>query len=557
MSYRSLAERVGNAVRLAEVLKVLARHGFAHLVRASGLDDGIPARLLRELKLLDPPEAAPRSLGTRLASALCELGPTFVKFGQVLSTRPDLLPQQVCADLAELRDRVPSVPFEEIRAELEEDLGGAVDELFADFPREPIAAASMSQVYKASLPDGTPVAVKVRRPGIDEVVEADLALMTALAEWAEANLEEVAWTDPTKTVDEFARAIRRELDFSIEKRTLLMFAENFAGFPRVEVPRVHPALSSSRILTMDWVDGARVDDVEAYPGRDSDPREVARTGVEVVCTQVFEHRFFHADPHPGNIFLTRENRVTFLDYGMVGRLSEPDVHAMADLLAAAHAADPEACVEALLSFTVKGDVADRRALTHEVADYLAFEAQDIMASGQVGKAIEYLTGILRAHRLQLAPRFSLLMKALATIETTARTLDPNLDMLPLIRPHVERVITSRFAPGELRDQLEDELRRSMRTLRDMPADLHGVLRSARAGRLAFRLDLERFHDLVDVADRASNRLAFAIVSGALIVGSSLLMATEAGAPRLGLTGFIGAGLAGLLLIVSIMRSRAL
>lgn len=554
MAYGPLEERVGNVVRITEVVRVLVHHGFAHLVRASGLADGLPARVLRELKLLSAPSGEPETIGVRLRRVLCELGPTFVKFGQVLSTRPDVLGPEICDELRGLQDDVPAVPFDQIEPVLERELGGKVDELFTAFTRTPLAAASISQVYRARLEGDTEVVVKVRRPGIRDLIESDLRLMRGLAEWTQRG-EDLDWTDPVAMVDEFARSIRRELDLGIERRLIERFRENFAESPGVHIPRTYPARSSDGILTLEYIDGVRVDAVDRYPERDSDPEVVARLGCEVVCKQVFEHRLFHADPHPGNVFLTRGNRIAFLDYGMVGRLSRNDVVAMADLLFAVGQADADACVKQLLAFTVTSDVDDRRALVHEVADYLAFEAEDIIAGGRVGRAIEVLIDILRRHRLELAPRFSILMKALATIESTARALDPGIDLLPTLRPWVERILRERYSPREIVGDVGQDVQGMFQLLRELPDDLQDLLRTLRRGRFHAHVELERLGLVVEVVDRASNRIAFGLVSGALIIGSSLLMTTEKAAPNLGFAGFLIAGLLGLGLLLSILRSR--
>ncbi len=558
MAQGSLADRVGNVVRLAEVVRVLASHGFAHLVRGAGLHQGIPARLLRDLHLLDAPEGEPATRGERLRAVLAELGPTFVKFGQVLSTRSDLLGPELAGELAGLQDRVPPAPEAEVRAQVVAELGAEYPELFASISPEPVAAASISQVYRARLPGGEEVAVKVRRPGIERVIESDLRLLGSIAEWlrhrGEEDDEAIA-LDPVAVFEEFARALRRELDFSVERRTLEKFGALFATTPSVFVPRCHARWSSGSVLTMDWIDGVRVDDLAAYPGRNSDPRKVARIGCDIVCTQIFEHLVFHADPHPGNLMLLRDDRIAFLDYGMVGRLSRGDVERIADLLRAVQGGDAEAATEGLLGFTATGDVEDKKALTHEVADYLAFEAEDIVAGGQIGKGLDRLTSILRRHRLELAPRVTLLVKALASIETTGRRLDPHLDVLPSLRPHVERILLSRLDPRQLAGDLEHQAADLLRLARELPDEVRTLSRLLRQGKLRLQLGHEKLGHLATVTDRASNRIAFAVISGSLIIGSSLLMTSQAAAPRLGLTGFVAAALLGLGLLVSILRSR--
>jgi ubiquinone biosynthesis protein len=555
VQYRSLAKRVGNAVRLAEVLQVLVKHGFADLVYRSGLHEGLPAKVLRKLRLIETQSNEPETLGRRVRSVLTELGPTFIKFGQVLSTRPDLIGREMCDELNLLQDRVSPLPFDKIRPVIELALGAPLVDTFEEFDETPVASASLSQVYQAQLRSGERVAVKAQRPGIRQTITSDLALLSSVAGWLKEHVEDLSWLDPPGTVEEFARSIRREIDFTIESRTITRFRDNFSGIPSVFVPRVFQQYSSSTLLIMEWVDGARVDDIGQFAARGCDPKVVAQRGCEILCTQVFEHHLFHADPHPGNILITRDNQIAFLDYGMVGHLERQDVATMADLLASVYREDAHECVHALLHFTTGDEAIDRDALTHQIAEYLAFEAQSIVGGGQVAKAIDDLTSVLRRNHLKLAPRFSLLLKALATIESAGHTLDPHMDMLPIIRPYVEQMVKSRYEPKNIARSVQDDLLTVARLAREVPLELQDLLRLVRSGKATFQVTHEGLENVASVLDRASNRIAFGIITGALIVGSSMLISSESATRGIGITGFIIAGVLGLGLIVSIIRSK--
>ncbi|MBN2311890.1 MAG: AarF/ABC1/UbiB kinase family protein [Candidatus Hydrogenedentes bacterium] len=556
MPYRSLTKRVGNAVRLAEVIQVLVRHGFADLIRRVGLYEGLPAKVLRGLRLIEAPSGTPETRGSRLRAALTELGPTFVKFGQILSTRPDLVGKAICDELSGLQDRVATVPFEKMEPVLTTALGvSSVDELFAEFEREPVAAASLSQVYRAQTKEGAAVAVKIQRPGARHTIESDLSLMRGIAEWAVEHVHELDWMDPVGMVDEFERSVLRELDFTIEARVIERFRRNYEDGTGVFVPRVFTNLSAKTVLTMDWVDGLRADDLDRFAEWNCDPKQVAARGCDTLCKQIFEYHLFHADPHPGNIRILRNNRIAFLDYGMVGHLERTDVVAMADLLRAIFREDSEACVRAVLAFTTAGDVEDRDALEHEMAEYIAFDAQAIVSGGELGKAMERVTSILRRHRLQLAPRFSLLLKALATVESTGHRLDPDLDMVPVVRPYVERIVMDRYSPLALAQEGHQNLVALMRMGRELPGDVQRLLRMLRQGQFKMGLNHEGLENLANVTDRASNRITFGVIAGSLIIGSSLLMLQDIGARSIGLTGYVVAGVLGVALLISILRSR--
>lgn len=554
----TLVRRVGNTVRLAEVVQILIKHGFAEAVQLSGLHSGLPAKILQGLKITKAKEGPPETRGKRLNAAFTELGPTYVKLGQVLSTRADLLSKEIRKELGQLQDNVGVLPFDKMRPVIEGSLGKPIDQLFKEFPETPIASASLSQVYKAKMLNGMTVAVKVRRPGIPQVINADISLMMAVAEWIDEHIDDLDWLDTVGLVKEFRRTIHRELDFTIEARTIQRFHENFREDLNIEIPRVYTDLGSAEVLTMSYIDGVRLDDLDEYPSRNSDPVEVASRGCHAVCKQIFEDNIFHADPHPGNILLTKDNRLAFIDYGLVGHLEKSDILIITDLLRAVFEENSKAVTDCLLLLTDSGDLENVNALQQEVADYLAFEAQAIIARGEVGRALEKILDLLSNNGLQLPPRFTLLIKALATIESTGHALDPELDTLPIIKPYVEAAVKRRFSPQALVDEGQDYLITLLRLLKNVPVDLHVLLQMAKHGHFKIEFKHIGLERLTRVLDRASNRVAFSVVTGSLIVGSSLLLSTGAGVTgtrTLGLTGFIIAGLLGIGLLISILRSR--
>ena len=554
----TLVRRVGNTVRLAEVVQILIKHGFAEAVQLTGLHRGLPAKLLQGLRITKAQEGPPETRGRRLNAAFTELGPTYVKLGQVLSTRHDLLGKEIRRELGQLQDNVAVLPFEKMRPVIEGSLGKPLDKLFKEFPETPIASASLSQVYKAKMLNGMTIAVKVRRPGITQVINADINLMMAVAEWIDEHVEDLDWLDTVGLVKEFRRTILRELDFTIEARTIQRFHENFREDLDIEIPRVYTELSSTEVLTMSFIDGVRLDDLDEYPARNSDPKKVAALGCHAVCKQIFEHNLFHADPHPGNILLTKDNRLAFIDYGLVGHLERADILIITDLLRAVFEENSKGVTDCMLLLTDTGDLENVSALQQEVADYLAFEAQAIIARGEIGRALEKILDVLSNHRLQLPPRFTLLIKALATIESTGHALDPDLDTLPIIKPYIEAVVKHRFSPEELVNEGQDYLFTLLRMLKNVPVDLHVLLQMAKHGHLKIEFKHSGLERLTRVLDRASNRVAFSVVTGSLIVGSSLLLATGAGVTgtrSLGLAGFITAGVLGIGLLISILRSR--
>lgn len=552
MAYTKIGRHTENAVRFVEIVQVFVRHGFADLVQRAGLHKGWPGKLLRGLRLMRAQVGEPATFGSRMRSALTELGPTFIKLGQVLSTRPDLVGHKVALELTGLQDEVAPLPFETLQPIIEQELHAPLEVLFTVIEQAPVASASLSQVHRAVLPTGEIVAVKIQRPDIARTIESDISLMETLSEWITEHLEEGRLLDPVGIVDEFARSIRRELDFEIEERVAQQFADNFADDPQVVIPKPFPQYCSRRVLTLEWIDGVPVDALGAYAERESDPAEIARIGCESLCKMVFEHHLFHADPHPGNIFLLRNNRLAFLDLGMVGHLEQSDVQALSDLFLAIFNADSEACVEAVLQLSSDDSPRNRALLAHEIAEYVAFEARVVIGGGQVARGLELAVQIMRRHNLELAPRFSLLLKALVTIEKVGYSLDPKMDMTPIIQPYIENLIRARYHPSRLLKEVQVHARGYLQLSRQAPTDIAHLLRQLRSGKLKLHIHHEHLEKLSAVIDQSSKRNSVAVIIASLIVGSSMLISTQTPFAKLGIFGFIGAGVLGILLIVSIL-----
>jgi ubiquinone biosynthesis protein len=555
MAFTSLVKKVQNAVRFTEVVHILARHGFADLLTRMDLIEGAPAKIMQTLRLIDKNDEKRLTQAERLRLALTELGPTFVKLGQILSSRPDLVGVQLSNELQDLQDNVAPMDFEEMRAVFEENLGQPVDALFSEFVETPIATASLSQVYKAKLKTGETVAVKIQKPGIEQIIHSDMQLLRSIAEWVSENAREFAWMDPVGLMDEITRSVNRELDFQIERQIMEEFRKNFERLGDVFIPNSYPSACGDKVLTMDFVDGVRIDAVDHYAERNSDPVVVARTGCHAVCMQITEDRLFHADPHPGNIMLTRNNQIAFLDFGMVDHLEFSDIESLAEVLMAVFDRDPDRCIETLLMFTVSREVANEEAFRRDVSDYISFEAEAVVSGGLIGKALERIVQILHRHQLRLAPRFSLLLKALMTIESTGKALDPQLDMIPILRPYIKRVIAKRMSPLRMVRDVRHDIVNAITLGRELPDDIRLILKQLKKGRLKLQVSHEDLEHAAGHVDRASNRLTFGIITSSLIIGSSLLV--RAGSPTnwLGIIGYCIAGVLGLGLIVVILRSR--
>lgn len=545
--------------RLQEIASVLIRYGFGDVVRRIGMA-GALERAGRLLHWQHAEDMLRMESPVRLRRALEDLGPTFVKLGQVLATRVDLLPPAWIAELGRLQNAVPPVPYEAIRPQLVEDLGGDPEELFVRLEREPLAAASLAQAHRAWLADGTAVVLKVRRPGIRGMIEADLRLLARLAEIVEAQAPDLRRYRPDEVVQQFAASLRRELDFAAECRNAERIAANFAGFDGILIPRVHWQWTCERLNVQDHVDGIPGCDLAAVDAAGLDRRRLARTGAAIVLKMALEDGWFHADPHPGNIFYLADGRIAVIDFGMVGRISEQRRAQVAQLLHGLVAQDAEAVSDILLDWT-DGEVDVDEGRLQADAEQFAEQYRGVpLKDLRMGAMLVEVTAILRRHRLTLPPDLALMIKAFLTLEGLGRQLDPEFDMAGEARPYVEQVMLRRYSPRRLARRGRRSVIGLVDLLGDLPRDLRRLLQSARRGRMRAQIEVPTLDAFGERLDRAANRMTMGIVTAALIVGSSIVMnSVGGGLPNrwlmaLGVLGFVGATLAGVWILFSIWRS---
>ena len=543
--------------RLQEIASVFVRHGFGDLVRRSGMA-GVLERAGRLLHWEHVEERLELQPPARLRRALQELGPTFVKLGQVLATRVDLLPPEWIAELGQLQNAVPPLPWEEVRPQLVEDLGAEPEAVFARVETVAVAAASLAQAHRAWLHDGTAVILKVRRPGIVEVVEADLRLMARLAEAVESQLPDLRRYRLVEVVRQFRASLRRELDFAAECRSAERIAANFADDEGVVVPRVHWEWTSERLNVQDFIDGIPAGDLPAVDAAGLDRAELARAGTGIVLKMLLEDGLFHADPHPGNLFFLRDGRIAIIDFGMVGHLGERRRLEIARLLHGMVVQDAEAVADILLDWSIGGEVDEERleSDTATLVDrYRGVPLKDL----RMGTMLSDAAGLLRAHGLVLPPDLALVIKAFLTLEGFGRQLDPDFDMATEARPWLERVMLRRFAPTVLARRGRRGLAGMLELGAELPRDLRRLLRAARGGRLGARIDIPTLQAFGDQVDRAASRLTMGVITAALIIGSSIVMNSVGGGARnqwlmaLGVAGFVGAAAVGVWIVYSIWR----
>jgi len=545
--------------RLHEISLVFIRHGLGDLVRRVGV-----ASVLERAGQILQWGAAARSAQLepqqRLRQALEELGPTFVKLGQMLSTRDDLLPPKWTAELAHLHSRAAPVPFDELLPVIERAIGAA--DVFLDLEREPFGAASIAQVHRATLVDGTPVVLKIRRPGIEAKVEADLRILGHLAQLVESELPEVRRYQPIRVVEEFRRSLLRELDLAAEARNIERFARNFKDDPYILIPRVFPQWTSAAMNVQERIEGIAGHDSAAIERAGLDPRLLAQRGADSVLKMILVDGFFHADPHPGNVLYLPGNRIAMIDFGMAGRLAPARRNQIVDLLAGLARHDDEAMLEVLLDWAGE-DAVDEERLAADVNE-LAFDYADVpLRDIRIGALLQRVTAVIREHGIVLPADLTLMFKALITLEGMGRKHDPDFRLVDRMKPFLERAIAARYAPAAVVRRTGSNLGHFLGLVGSVPRDLGRLLKDARRGRMRVDLDLKRLDSFGRKLDSTIDRITIGIMTASLVIGSSIVMTVTSGPQVLGMPFFTILGLLGYLLaffnsvwiVVSIWRSR--
>jgi ubiquinone biosynthesis protein len=543
--------------RLHDIASVFVRYGFGDAVRRLGMAGALEraGKILHwtqaaELARFAPPE--------RVRHALQDLGPTFIKLGQILATRVDLFPPEWIDEFEKLQDRAPPAAFGEVRAQIFQDLGVAPEDVFPKFDSEPIAAGSIAQVHRAELPDGAPIAVKVRRPGIRPIVEADLRLLARLARILETEFPTLAHFRPSEVVRQFTLTLRRELDLAAECRNAERVAQSFREHPEIVVPRVYWDWTGERMNVQAYIEGIASRDLDAVDRTGLDRLVLARRGAQAVLKMVLEDGFFHADPHPGNVFYLPENRIAFIDFGMVGHLPERRRDELSELLNGLVERDSESVVDVLLDWAGAAQV-DAEKLGADIDGFIDRYHGVPLNQLKVGDMLADMTALLRDHELFLPPDLALVLKVGVTLEATGRALDPAFDMAGEAAPFLHAAVLARRGPAALAKRSWRALAATLEIFAELPQDLRRMLRSARSGRLQVHVDLTRLSRFGNQLDQAASRLTLGVVVAALIIGSSIVMTIEGGPtllglPVFGLLGFLGAAAGGVWLLYSIWRS---
>jgi ubiquinone biosynthesis protein len=510
MKLKSIPQLYRHFNRFREILVVFTKYGFAWITRLG------PEFAKDLLKAPGGTAIARLPWETRMRLAISELGPTFIKLGQILSTRPDLVGVGLAEELQHLQEDVAADPPEVVRATIEGELGRPVEELFDQFEDMPIASASIGQCHRATLKTGEPVVVKVQHADIQRRVAVDCDILNGLAQRAE-RFPEARNYRPRSITAEFQRTIRRELDFTREQRHMEQFARNFADDDRVHIPRAYPEFSTSRVLTMERVEGIRLSETERLAASGLDPEEISRRGANLYMKMVFDHGFYHADPHPGNILLMDGNVIALLDHGMVGRIDERLHEDIEELLLAVAGQDPEHLTSIIVRLGQTPSDLDRASLSVDVADLVAHYGSQSMDQLDVSGALSEMVEIIRRYRIMLPARIAMLIKTLITLEGTSRMASPRFTLIEVIKPYRKKMLMRRLSPRRRLRKIRRFMADVEHLIEAIPQGVLDILEQVQSGKFDVHLDHRGLEPSV-------NRLVLGLLASALFLGSAWMLA---------------------------------
>lgn len=549
-----------NLKRYRQIVGVLIKYGFAEIVDRMHLTAYL--QLGQRLFKRKGTKARPLSQSERIRLALEELGPTFIKLGQLLSTRSFLIPAELVEELSKLQDEVSPLPFEKIRHYVEDELGGALTDKFAEFQNEAIASASIAQAHRARTHDGQEVVLKIRRPEVARIIATDLDILSDIAHLMDKYIPESRQFDPVGIVRELSQTTKREMDFYNEGRNIEIFAKNMHGFDHVYIPKVFWEFTTDKILTTEFIDGTKISDIESLRQSGCDLKFISRVGGRFILKQIFEDGFFHADPHPGNIFIRDNNTIAPVDFGMMGRLDDFLMEQVSDLLIASVQKDADLIIRVLINLGALSDDQDPRALRVDITNFIDRYYGVSLKKINMQNIVTDVFDVVMRHQLRTPSNLLLLMKTLGTYEDLARKLDPDFDIFSLAKPYVSKLLWRRLNLNKIAYEGVKALRDLYDLLKTAPREMELLLRKIKRGQFAIELQDRGLQNLMLELDRASNRIAFSLIIAALIVGSSLILNFQTGPqlfgfPLFGMIGFVFAGILGVWLVIAILRSGRL
>lgn len=556
MSAITTFQRTRYFSRYRKIIGVLVKYGFEDVVAHSAFASMKWKKWIPER---DGVKVIEYTRYERIRMACEELGPTFIKFAQILSNRPDALPEPLIHELEKLQDHVPSFPVEQVKEKIEREIGGTVEDLFLRFDDVPIASASMAQVHRAKLRTGEEVVLKVQRPNIRKNIIADIEIMKDLANILEKNFPEVAVMEPMSLVKTFEKAIRDEMNFWTEARNLRRFKRNFKDREGIKIPEVYNDFSSEKVLCMEFAPGVKISDTKKLREMGVDTKHLAKRGMDLYYEQVFDYGFFHADPHPGNIFVTTdEHLIVFLDFGMMGTLRPRDQDFLSDLMYYLYRRDVKNLARSIKQLSSESLVERWEDFEYEVAEFV--DEADVTSIEEVNmsEVIDGLFEVMYKYKIRLPRNLHLLLRALVIVEGVGLRLDPGYNVMDNIQPYAEKLIAARYSPGRLWGQFVDGSLDAVRMVKDLPGDMRIIIEKLKKGRLHIQFEHMGLEPIINTLNRVSNRIAFAIIVAAGMLGSALIVLSDIpphfrGVPVFGILGFLISSFLALGPLISMIR----
>jgi ubiquinone biosynthesis protein len=540
-----------NLHRYRQVIRVLIKYGFDDVLAHSRFRRFIPHRQLQG-------EISKYSYTRyeRMRMAIEELGPTFIKFGQILSNRPDLLPIELINELEKLQDAVPSIATQNVKKIIEADLGSPVEKLFASFSDQPIASASIAQVHEGRLKTGEHVVIKVQRPDIASVIDTDLEILAELAEIAEHNFSNLARLEPVEIVKALNKSMNRELNFLLETNNIIRFQEIFKDEPLLYTPIVYTKYSTRRVITMEYISGIKINQVQKLRASGINLHELAKKGLFLYFEQIFKHGFFHADPHPGNVLIMPDGKICLIDFGMMGTLNRQDKDAFKDLIVAITKGNFTKLVNAIEQLTKHKKVTNKEELEYDINILLDEFPPYTIDERNMTEVVDRLQYIIYKHKLSFPNDFFLLLRTLVILDGISNILDPEFNTLKYIRHQSLRLFEESIRPKNLMKLTLNSLLDIWDYLRVMPSDFKKIIERIKEGKI--QIEITGLKPVLHTLDIISNRLAAAIILAAMIIGSSLIVLSHIppywnNIPIIGLIGIMFSGAFGIILILSIFK----